>query len=176
VTSLSLLVDAGPDQAADSGDVVQLFGSGGVDYFWYADKPAYFNNQFLAMPLTLPVHDTTKYYVEVSDENGCRGIDSCMVYRNPKPSPPLRVMNVITPNGDGQNDVLNLTNLTGEDLYRFVVLDRWGKQVYEQQDYDHTWNGVTSGGQDLPDGTYYFILQQGDNIEFKGPITIIRAE
>jgi gliding motility-associated-like protein len=176
VTSLSLSVDAGPDQSADSGQTVQLFGSGGVNYFWYADKPAYFNNQFIATPLTLPLHDTTKYYMEVSDENGCRGIDSCMVYRNPKPSPPLRVMNVITPNGDGRNDVLNLTNLTGEDLYRFVVLDRWGKQVYDQDEYDHTWNGVSSGGQALPDGTYYFILQQGDAIAFKGPVTIIRLD
>jgi gliding motility-associated-like protein len=85
-------------------------------------------------------------------------------------------MNVITPNGDGRNDVLNLTNLTGEDLYRFVVLDRWGKQVYDQDEYDHTWNGVSSGGQALPDGTYYFILQQGDAIAFKGPVTIIRLD
>jgi gliding motility-associated-like protein len=174
VTSLSLLVDAGPDQSADSGQVVQLFGSGGVNYFWYADKPAYFNNQFVAMPLTLPVHDTTKYYMEVSDEFGCKGIDSCMVYRNPDPLPPLRVMNVITPNGDGQNDVLNLKNLTFDEDYRFVVLNRWGKEEYRQEVYDHTWNGVNSGGQELQDGTYYFILQQGDEIKFKGPVTIIR--
>jgi gliding motility-associated-like protein len=176
VTSLSLSVDAGPDQSADSGQVVQLFGSGGVNYFWYADKPAYFNNQFIAMPLTLPVHDTTKYYMEVSDAFGCKGIDSCMVYRNPNPQPPLRVMNVITPNGDGNNDVLNLKNLTFEEDYRFVVLNRWGKEEYRQEVYDHTWNGVNSGGQQLPDGTYYFILQQGDEIKFKGPVTILRNE
>jgi hypothetical protein len=35
---------------------------------------------------------------------------------------------------------------------------------------------VNSGGQQLPDGTYYFILQQGDEIKFKGPVTILRNE
>ena len=176
VTSLSLLVDAGPNQTVDSGEVVQLFGTGGVNYFWYADKPAYYNNQFVANPLTLPVHDTTKYYVEVTDEFGCRGIDSCMVYRLPNPQPKEKVMNVITPNGDGRNDQLNLKNLTGDDDCRFVVLNRWGKEVYRQEVYTNDWNGLSRGGQDLPDGTYYFILQRGDEVIFRGPVTIIRNQ
>jgi gliding motility-associated-like protein len=176
VTSLSLSVDAGPDQSADSGQVVQLFGSGGLNYFWYADKPVYFNNQYIAQPLTLPLHDTTKYYVEVTDEFGCKGLDSCYVYLNPKMLNPYDVMNVITPNGDGKNDVLNLKNLTLDEDHRFIVLNRWGKEVYRQEAYNHQWGGFTSGGQPLPDGTYYFILQRQDEVVFKGPVTIMRIE
>ena len=174
VTSLSLTVDAGPDQYIDSGQYAQLNAFGGVDYYWYANLPAYFNNQYIANPLTLPVHDTTIYYVEVFDEYGCRGIDSLTIFRLPNPGPPERLMNVITPNGDGRNDVLNLKNVVGDDPYKFVVLNRWGKLVYEQDPYDHTWNGVSSAGQDLPDGTYYFILQNGSEIKVKAPVTIIR--
>lgn len=176
VTSLSLLVDAGPDQTVDSGQVAQLFGTGGVDYFWYADKPAYYNNQYTANPLTLPLHDTTTYYVEVTDEFGCRGLDSCKVYRRPNPQPKEKVMNVITPNGDGRNDVLNLKNLTGEDDCKFVVLNRWGKEVYQQDVYTNDWGGLTTGGQLVPDGTYYFILQREDTIIYRGPITVIRNQ
>lgn len=176
VSSLSLLVDAGPDQSADSGTVVKLFGSGGVNYFWYADKPAYFNNQFTASPLTLPLHDTTKYYVEVTDENGCKGIDSCYVYaKDPNEAGP-KTMNVITPNGDGRNDALNLKNLTGIDACRFTVINRWGKTVYQVDNYTNDWTGYTSGGQPLPDGTYYVILQRDDEVIYRGAVTIINNQ
>ncbi len=56
VSSLNLSVDAGPDQSVDSGQYAQLNAIGGVDYFWYANKPAYFNNQYISNAITLPVH------------------------------------------------------------------------------------------------------------------------
>ena len=173
VSSLTLTVDAGPDQYIDEGEKAFLQAWGGVEYFWYADLPAYFSNQFTADPQTLPLHDTTVYYVEVTDEFGCKGIDSLTIYLNPQPENPA-VMNVITPNGDGRNDGLNLQNITGDALCKFTVLNRWGQEVYKADSYDHSWSGYSSGGQELPDGTYYFILQKGDEVIFKGPVTIIR--
>ncbi len=175
VSSLTLLVDAGPDQYIDQGDKAYLNAFGGDFYFWYADLPAYFSNQFTANPQTLPLHDTTVYYVEVTDRYGCKGLDSMTIYLNPQPLKP-NVMNVITPNGDGRNDWLNLLNLTGDDACRFTVLNRWGAEVYTQEVYDNTWSGYSNGGQDLPDGTYYFILQKKDEVIFKGPVTIMRNE
>jgi gliding motility-associated-like protein len=172
VSNLSVSVSAGPDQTLSPGQTANLFATGGLNYFWYSNLPAYFSNQFAQSTSTLPVADTTIFYVEVTDEFGCKGIDSLMVFVI---HPPRQgVMNVITPNGDGRNDVLNLTNVTLDEPCRFVVMDRWGKQVYEQNPYTHSWNGVTSGGQQLPDGTYYFILQLNDEILYKGPVTIIR--
>ena len=173
VSSLSLNVDAGPDQYIDQGEKAFLQAWGGAYYFWYADLPAYFSNQFTANPQTLPLHDTTVYYVEVTDEFGCKGIDSMTIYLNPQPEFPA-AMNVITPNGDGRNDWLNLKNITGDAVCKFTVLNRWGQEVYSIDAYDHTWTGYGSGGQDLPDGTYYFILQNTTEVIFKGPVTIIR--
>ncbi len=174
VSSLSLNVDAGPDQYIDEGETAQLGAFGGVDYFWYANLPAYFNNQFIQNPLTLPLHDSTTYIVEITDEFGCKGKDSLTIYLNPK-AEPTNIMNVITPNADGHNDVLNLATLTGDLTCKFIVVDRWGKEMYSIDDYQNTWGGLSQGGDELPDGTYYFILQNGGDIIYKGPVTIIRS-
>jgi len=43
-----------------------------------------------------------------------------------------------------------------------LVFNRWGDKVYEQSGYANTWRG-TYNGQDLPEGTYYYILKLSDN-------------
>jgi gliding motility-associated-like protein len=170
--------NAGPDITATCGEPIQLSATGGVSYFWYADLPAYFNNQFIANPLTEPTADTTLYFVEVTGPNGCTDIDSVWVYcvdtATVNPGEFANVQNVITPNGDGRNDVLNIPELLQGDDCELIVLNRWGEEVYRVDNYMNNWNGVTTGGGELPDGTYYFIVKFNDEIRFKGPVTIFR--
>jgi gliding motility-associated-like protein len=173
----SVTANAGPDIIIAPGQFAQLNGSGGVSYFWYANLPAYFNNQFIANPLTQPTADTTLYFVQVTGPNGCIGIDSVWVFVVDTATDPglfANVQNVITPNGDGRNDFLNIPELIGSDKCELVVMDRWGYQVYRSEDYQNNWNGQTTGGAELPDGTYYFILRTPAKIKYKGPVTIIR--
>ena len=179
----TVIPNAGPDQIVlrDPPDgpypQVQLSGSGGVSYFWYANIPAYFNNQFLANPLTQPTADTTLYFVEVTGPNGCSEIDSVWIYVT-YPVDTIsdgiytNIQNVISPNDDGYNDVLNLEEITNGDECLFIVLNRWGEEVFRQEIYDNSWNGVNTGGDALPDGTYYFIVQFEDEVRYKGPVTI----
>ena len=168
---------AGPDQTIAPGQSAQLTASGGVSYFWFADLPAYFNNQFIANPLTQPTADTTLYFVQVTGPNGCVDIDSMYVFvvdTAVNPGEFANVQNVITPNGDGRNDFLNIPELLQGDDCEFIVLNRWGEEVYRADVYANNWNGVTTGGAELPDGTYYFIVKFQDEFRYKGPITIIR--
>ena len=79
--------------------------------------------------------------------------------------------NVITPNGDGLNDVFEVGGL---NLYRnsqIEIFDRWGNRVYESNDYTNDWDG-----DDLPEGTYYFVLKVDDPNQtvHKGVITLLR--
>ena len=53
-------------------------------------------------------------------------------------------------------------------------MNRWGSEVYHENEYGNDWPGVDRGGNELPDGTYYFILQCGEEVRYKGPITIMR--
>lgn len=83
--------------------------------------------------------------------------------------------NLITPNGDGLNDYLLIPNLKNLSDNTLLIFNRWGKKVYEKQNYipeTDKWDG-----NGLPDGTYYYILkykgifQEG---EYKGSLTILR--
>lgn len=83
----------------------------------------------------------------------------------------LIIPNVFTPNGDGVNDNLVFKNLHAFPDNRLVVLNRWGKTVFEKTGYQNDWNGG-----DHNDGTYFFILELNDkeNTVHKGTITILR--
>lgn len=169
--------NAGSDQTIGPGEYAQLNGSGGVSYFWFADKPVYFNNQFIANPLTQPTEDTTLYFVQVTGPNGCTDIDSVWVFIVDTVAPDdlyANVQNVITPNGDGRNDFLNIPEILSGDDCELVVINRWGAEVFRSSPYINNFNGNTTGGAELPDGTYYYIVKYKDEIRFKGPVTIIR--
>lgn len=65
----------------------------------------------------------------------------------------------LTPNGDGFNDVLDLTFLNDRTGIRNLqIFNRYGTKVYEQNNYTNQWFGQTNDGKDLPTGTYYYVI------------------
>lgn len=66
------------------------------------------------------------------------------------------VPNVFTPNGDGKNDVFKVRALSVED-FRAVILNRWGRKVYEWNDPAEGWDGRINGKLASP-GTYFYIV------------------
>ncbi|GJM31843.1 MAG: hypothetical protein DHS20C18_08440 [Saprospiraceae bacterium] len=89
--------------------------------------------------------------------------------------------NTITPNGDGINDALVFDALLGkpaEDVpdNELIVFNRWGDIVYEARPYNNDWKGVNESGDDLPQGTYYYILRLkiGSGEIIRGDITIVK--
>ncbi|MFD2246548.1 gliding motility-associated C-terminal domain-containing protein [Pontibacter ruber] len=50
----------------------------------------------------------------------------------------LYIPNIITPNGDGKNDVFFIHGLV-EDDWELSLFDRWGKQVYRTANYKNDW-------------------------------------
>lgn len=101
--------------------------------------------------------------------------------------------NVITPNGDGLNDVFAIENLNtnvnledpdGFRNNKLFIYDRWGKKVYEAHNYDTFAKGgqVTRGSQffdgtGLSDGVYYYSFYykgKAKTVNYNGSLTIIR--
>lgn len=85
---------------------------------------------------------------------------------------------VITPNGDGINDVWNIQAL-GFQSYTIRVYDRWGKEVWTNNgDPTKLWNGTDKNGQAVIEGTYTFIFVgtegNGRQITRTGTITVLR--
>jgi gliding motility-associated-like protein len=66
----------------------------------------------------------------------------------------------ISPNGDGQNDYFDLSNL---NVRKVQIFNRYGMQMYSRYNYKNEWDGKTDSGQILPDGTYYYIIEFNSN-------------
>ena len=91
----------------------------------------------------------------------------------------LKIPNIFTPNGDGINDYFEIGYDNGQpitDLNRYflshklVIFNRWGRIVYESNDYKNDWDGGK-----LPDGTYFYVLDckgETQNYNYKGSVMI----
>ena len=85
-------------------------------------------------------------------------------------------VNVFTPNGDGQNDLLEFDTQTLKTMHG-MIYSRWGKLVYEwtwneddQEPMPGWWDGKLSNGQDASPGVYFYVLEGigQDGTEFGG--------
>jgi gliding motility-associated-like protein len=86
------------------------------------------------------------------------------------------VFNGISPNGDGKNDTWHILGIEQYPANEVYVFNRWGNQVFEQKGYTNSnaWDG-TWNGKDLPDGTYFYILNLGGNLgKLEGYLQILR--
>lgn len=78
------------------------------------------------------------------------------------------VPNVFSPNGDGVNEAFVIPNI---EYYpnELSIYSRWGTKVYEARNYRSQWTG-----DDVPEGTYYYVLVLEDRREYTGHVTILR--
>nr|WP_315033088.1 T9SS type B sorting domain-containing protein [uncultured Chryseobacterium sp.] len=66
------------------------------------------------------------------------------------------LINVITPNGDGVNDVLDYSALAHKPNFAFNVYDRYGSKMHEgNKTTGYKWDG-TIAGKKIPTGSYWF--------------------
>ncbi len=63
-----------------------------------------------------------------------------------------------SPNGDGKNDTFIIPGILSRQPNRMTIMNRSGQVVYDVDNYKNDWNGRSSDGQELPDGTYYYVL------------------
>jgi gliding motility-associated-like protein len=122
----------------------------------------------IARPLVTKV-----YYVSGTDSNGCDDLDSVLVT---VVDPPLvKIPNLITPNGDNENDFWDLTELADLFLFDIRISDRQGKLVYNTNNYQNDWTAVDNQGIDLPPGIYFYYMKNRFNgEELRGYIQVIR--
>ena len=75
----------------------------------------------------------------------------------------LQIANAITPNNDGVNEFFIIPelklDLAAYPDNKLIIFNRWGEIVFESAPYANQWNGVNSANEDLPEGTYYYIMQ-----------------
>lgn len=86
------------------------------------------------------------------------------------------IPNVFTPDGDGINDFFYIENITSKE-FKLEIYNRWGTQVFESSLADLKWDGRSTAGLELSDGTYFYIVKFTFNNEAvlqKGNISLFR--
>ncbi len=123
-----------------------------------------YKNQWVkwnSLPLTDTVYcmvsdtlDVGSYNIKVvTQDSGYVSESNYVICVQPEP-PTITIPNVITPNGDGRNDFFVIRNLLQYDYRPLIIKNRWGKTVYESDQYNNDWNG-----RNVPDGVYYGVVQ-----------------
>ena len=121
---------------------------------------------------------TTSYEVLVST-NGCLDRDSVTIFVETSDTCEITtadIYNMISPNGDGNNDSWFINGITAFKDNTVSIFNRWGNKVWEGKDYDNDkvlWRGQNQSGEKLPAGTYYYVIEFGDK-KISGFVELVR--
>ena len=87
----------------------------------------------------------------------------------------LIIYSGFSPNGDNVNDQFTITGIEDYPENEVIIFNRWGNEVFYRRGYnnDNAWDGRWEG-QELPDGTYFYIVRDGEGETYSGYIQIHR--
>ena len=129
------------------------------------------DNSSVPDPIATPMVPT-RYVVFAINSYGCEEVDDVFI----DVIEDIQAYNVFSPNGDGINEYFEIRNADRFPEILVEVYSRWGDQLYSNVGYDsgELWDGTT-GGKEVPMGTYYYILIPYPGAKpISGNVTIIR--
>ncbi len=86
----------------------------------------------------------------------------------------LIIPTLITPNGDGRNDYFVLGGIESLGETELVIFDRRGLKVYENAEYDNTFEGLDYNSNPLPDDTYFYVVRSANGKSLSGYLVVRR--
>ncbi len=160
-----------PDRGNGEGAITLLVNGGAGPYTYQWSDP---NNSTTSSINGLFAGN---YTVVVTDFNGCSELLVITVPRDGNAPGCLESMEIFTPNGDGKNEFF-VINCVENYINDIEIYDRWGKLIFEQENYNNRWDGRDMGGELLPQGAYFFVLNvinsSGQREAIRGHISLIR--
>lgn len=114
------------------------------------------------------VIDSPGLYELVVTQNGCSNSETLNVL-----STACKIQKGISANNDGQNDYFDLE---GFNVSQLKIFNRYGIAVYSKAGYRNQWYGQSDNGDELPDGTYYYLIDFEDRKSTTGWIYINRMQ
>ncbi len=81
----------------------------------------------------------------------------------------ITIPNVVTPNEDGNNDLFRLDF----PFNKVEIYNRWGQKIFETKDNDAYWDGRTTAGKEVLNGTYFYVIKIKDET-YKGYLELLR--
>ncbi|MEY3501073.1 MAG: hypothetical protein RL308_2745, partial [Bacteroidota bacterium] len=108
------------------------------------------------------------YNLIVTSSDGCAKTKNSIVY-----GAFCAIPKGISPDGDSKNDEFDLTGLGVKELH---IFNRYGTGVYNFTNYTKEWHGQSNGGDELPDGTYFYSIHKVDGTSATGWVYINRKQ
>jgi gliding motility-associated-like protein len=115
--------------------------------------------------------DTFEYQVEDCNGNLSNIATVTINVGTVGPACEIVVYNAVSPNNDGVNDIIIINGLECHPDNTVEIYNRWGVLVFETEKYgsnNNYFRGISEGrstvsqGEELPDGTYFYILKYVD--------------
>ena len=110
--------------------------------------------------------DSLEY--ELCDQTCVSQCERATIYITVNDEQDVVIPNGFTPNADGFNDTFVILNLEQYPDNTIVIFNRWGDKVFEAAPYLNDWDGNSANakmkiaGDEVVDGTYYFVLDLGN--------------
>ncbi len=143
-------------------------------YDWIYDTNVLLQNDSIYNVYFAESSQTGIYDVVVTGDYGCQNVSSFNVTID---LCEISVPQGISPNNDGINDFFVIDNILAYPETEITIFNRWGAKVYENNNYQNEWSGQSQnvmniGGDQLPEGTYYYQIVLGgfDNTPDKGKL------
>ena len=91
------------------------------------------------------------------------------------------VSTIISPNGDGTNEnfIIGCLNdpINAATVNDLAIYNRWGELVFNADNYNNSWNGTDTNGEELDEGGYMWVFIIGPPTQrqiFRGTVTLLR--
>ena len=159
------------DTVIARGGVARLYAANGQMWRW-SPKTFMMGSDTLWSVRVRPT-DSIQYSLLALDSNGCLFRDSMWV-RVVDPEV-VRIPNIITPNGDGDNEFWDLYELFEYNQRKVDIYNRAGELVYSTGAYQNNWAGKNNLGEELPVGVYFYYMKHNvTGEEHRGFVQIMR--
>jgi gliding motility-associated-like protein len=174
-------VDVGPNLSVLSGSTVTLNATASLTVATWLWQPAtYLSCTNCASPIAAPKTDMV-YTAKATTAKGCAASDTLSIKILCDESR-IYLPTGFTPNGDNLNDRFGVLGGGIKTIRSFVVMDRWGKVVFERKmanptDRNSSWDG-SRNGEPAPLGAYVYMLEVecdgGQVFGYKGTVMLVR--
>jgi gliding motility-associated-like protein len=168
---LQIAITSDKGTTIGKGETVHLTATGGMKYSWTSANGIIGGQQ--SDVLTTRPSETTTYTVRVTNSEGCDDVQTITIVAT-EDYQLVKGANIITPNGDGINDRLEIKNIDMYPKSELKIFDRAGRLIYSASNYKNDWDGTFQGSL-LAEDSYYYIVDFGPGIgKKKGYVTIVR--
>jgi gliding motility-associated-like protein len=153
------------DTSLCRGNPVKITVPGYINYLWTTGDTQNY----------LQIIKSGLYGLQVTDRNGCIGIDTMKVYYYNCGI--VWIPNAFTPDNNGANDVFKPNFPAPVQNYRMQIWNRWGLRVFETTSSSIGWDGKFKSDTQ-PSAVYIYIITfrdiDGIDVKKTGTITLIR--